>query len=141
MTSVKSQLVGIDFSGPFFQAANPGETMLQNMRMMFLGVAVEGQRALRTDMLINSNKRQLVSVTKDRVADHVIGRVQSLAGTRWVSAAVVQVSTQGLDAKQAMAVEAAGSVVEGRIHGVRKIKSSIRDYNAVTSANLTKGLD
>lgn len=133
--------VGIDFSGPFFTNRDPGETILQNMRKMFDALAKEGEAAARQNMSAGSASRSPIRETGDRVADHIIGRTTSVVGRQWVSAAVVSVNTEGLEARQAISVMAAGSYLEGRTHSIRTVASSIRKARAILSANLTAGLE
>jgi hypothetical protein len=127
--------------GPFFASSNPGETMLANMEKMFEALAAEGAKAAQSNMLVNSGARALVRMTNDRAAEHVIGRTRSLAGRQWVSAAVIGISVQGLDAVQSRSLMAAASSVEKRNGAFRKVASSIRSSRAVLGANLAAGLE
>lgn len=141
MPSLRSQLVGIDMTGPFFTNPDPGETMLKNMEKMFQALAREGEAAARQNMLLGSGGRALVRATGDRVADHIVGRTVSVNGRQWVSAAVVSVNTTGLDSRKAISVMAAGSLLEGRLHALARVASSIRSSRAVLRANLMAGLE
>lgn len=129
-----------DMSGPFFQV-DPGKTMLENVHTMMTGIANEGAAMARTNLMAGSGRRALVRLTDDRVADHVIGRTRSLAGAEWQTAAVVQVSKEGLDRAAATSLMAAGSYVEGSTRGIRKATTQIRRARAILNANLTKGLE
>ena len=129
-----------DMSGPFFRV-DPGKTMLENVHTMMTGIAAEGAKMAGQNLMIGSGRRALVRSTDDRVADHVIGRTHSISGAEWLTAAVVQVSKEGLSREQATSLMAAGSYVEGRTHGVRKATTQIRRARAVLNANLTKGME
>ena len=120
---------------------NPGETLYENLQRMMRAIAEEGAQAARVNLRSGSGTRALVRATNDRTADHVIGRTQSLAGYQWTTAAVVQVSHQGLDARESVSLMAAGSSVEGRTHAIRQVATQLRRGRAVLSANLTEGME
>lgn len=135
-----SQFAQIDMSGPFFQK-DVEKTLLENVQKMMEGLAQEGEDAARSNLLVNAGNRAPVRMTGDRVADHVIGRTVSLSGRQWLTAAVVQVTNKGLDAATSRSVMAAGSVLEGSYHPIRKVATQIRRSRAVLTANLSEGLE
>jgi hypothetical protein len=141
MTTVGSKdFIGIDFTGPFFLNKDPGGTLFTNTRTMMLGIATEGQAVARHNLMVGSSKRDLVSATHDRVADHVVGRVRSVYNKDWWASAVVSVTNMGLDRTNAVSVMAAGSELESRTHTFLNIRRSVRDFRAILQADLTKGL-
>lgn len=130
----------VDLSGPFF-TADPGMTLLENIQKMMQGIADEGAKAAREGLLTGSANRALVRMTDDRVADHVIGRTYAKSGKRWLSAAVVQVTNEGMDAATSRSLMAAGSFVERRTAAIRRVGRQISSSRAVLSANLSAGLE
>jgi hypothetical protein len=136
-----SDFVSIDFTGPFFVSQNPGEVMFTNLRTMMQGIAIEGQSVARHNLMVGAKKRDLVSSTHDRVADHVVGRIKSIYGKPWFSAAVVSVLPQGLDRMNAISVQAAGSELESQTHTFLNLRRSVHEFQAILKANLTKGIE
>ena len=128
----------VDFEGDFFKV-DPGETMLKNLQKMMEGIAAEGAAAAKANLEAGAGGRALVRATGDRVADHVIGRTRSLVGKQWVSAAVVQVSNQGMDATTSRSLMAAASRVEGKTRSLRRVATQLRSARAMLAANLTEG--
>lgn len=139
MASSRSQ-ADIEMTGPFFQV-DPGETMLNNITKMMQGVAEEGAKAARDGLLTGASTRQLISMTNDRVADHVVGRTASKSGKRWRAAAVVQVTNDGYGAAESRSIMAAGSYVERKTGAIRRVSRGIRSARAVLTADLTAGLE
>lgn len=133
----------VDLSGPFFKG-DPGETMLKNLQKMMQALADEGASTARANFLSGSASRRLVSLTGDRVADHVVGRVTarpSKGGRHWVSAAVVQVYNEGLDGPQTRSLMAAGAIVARKTRAISSLTRTIRSSRAVLAANLTAGIE
>jgi hypothetical protein len=132
--------VDVDFSGPFFKA-DIDKTLLENVRKMMEGIAEEGEPAAEEGLLTGATRRALVSGTGDRVADHVVGRTESLTGKEWMTAAVVSVNRAGLDQRQAISLMAAASSVERRTRAISRVTRQLRAARAVLRANLTEGLE
>src|SRR4051812_37120929 len=110
----------VDLTGPFFQG-DPGKTFLQNVEKMMQALAVEGAAAAKHNFLEGSATRALVRMTDDRVADHVIGRTTAISGKQWMTAAVVQVSREGLDAAGSRSLFAAASTIARKTKAISSL--------------------
>lgn len=130
----------IDFSGPFFER-DPEKTIIDNVQKMMLALAEEGASATRTGLSYGAQERALIRELGDRVAEHVVGRVQSRSGKEWHTAAVVQVYNEGLSAAESRSLMAAASYVERQTRAVRNVTRQIRSARAVLTANLTAGIE
>lgn len=132
--------IQINFSGPFFQK-DPEKTILENVEKMMQGIAEEGSEAARGGLMVGAAHRAPIRALGDRVADHVIGRVSSLTGRKWQTAAVVQVLNRGFSGAEARSLMAAASSVEGETRAFRSVARQLRSARAVLRANLTQGIE
>lgn len=130
----------IDVSGPFFRR-DPEKTLMENIHKMMQAFAEEGADAARTGLASGSGNRALIRELGDRVADHAIGRTQSLSGREWYVAAVVQVLNKGFSPRQATSLMAAAAEVESETHAIADVARQLRSSRAVIRANLTEGLE
>lgn len=130
----------VDFSGPFFKV-DPGKTILENVHKMMEAFAQEGATNAQTRLRVGAAGRAGIAEIGDRVADHVIGRVESRSGRKWTAAAVVQVYNQGLGAGESRSLMAAASYVESRTRAISNVTRQLRGARAVLRANLSKGID
>ncbi len=130
----------VEFKGGFFRR-DPGETMLRNVRKMMAGVAKEGEEIVRGRLRMGQSGRAPIALLGGRVAEHVHGRVDSLAGKPWLATAVISVNNAGYSAEQGKSLMAAASTVEGRTHAFRQTYLELRRARAVLAANLTEGLE
>ncbi len=129
----------VDLSGPFFHG-NPGDKLGKRIRQMHEGLAQEGQRLVRQGLGVAQSRRYPIGVGGGRVSEHVIGRVESLAGKEWRASAVISVNNHGLSAARGISVMAAASSLEGRIHPFRKTALALGRSRAVLTADLTKDI-
>jgi hypothetical protein len=91
--------------------------------------------------MMGAARRAPIRALGDRVADHVIGRVASLSGRKWQTAAVVQVLNQGFSGAEGRSLMAAASTVEGETRAIRNVTRQLRSARAVLRANLTQGIE
>lgn len=131
----------IDISGPFF-TYDPKKRFRQNIRALASQVADVGAEDVRQQFRAGEPGRALVSsgVQPARVSGHVVGRTQNWSGRRWAVTAAISVTAHGLPARQAVALMAAASNLEGRLHAVRKTATRIRRSKRVNTAELLKGI-
>lgn len=118
------------FEGPFF-TRDPKKTFRQNIRDFDEALAREGEAAVRQEIAPRSK----------RVAERVRGRTSSLGGKRWQVSSVVSVDTSGLPRKEAIAIMAIASRIEGEIHVFRRVTSALRRQRNRLSEELLKGLE
>lgn len=133
----------IDFSGPLFTPDATGK-LLDNIGKMMQAVADEEAAKARAALATGASGRELVRMTRDRVADHVVGRVTarpSKGGRNWKTAAVIQVYNEGLDAAQSRSLMAAASILERKLRVFRSLRSQTRNARPILAANLTAGLE
>lgn len=130
----------IDFSGPFFRK-DPEKTITENVHKMMEAIADEGATAARAGFAAGSGGRAMIREIGDRVAEHVVGRVEARSGKPWLRAAVVQVYNEGLSAVEGRSLMAAASEVEYRTHAIRNVTRQLRSARSVLQANLTEGLE
>lgn len=133
----------IDFTGPFF-TKDPEKTILENVEKMMHAFADEGATAARQGLMSGAGERAPVRALGGRVADHVVGRVQSRVGVRWQTAAVVQVFAgrgSGLSKEEGVSLMAAAAHVERKTRAIRSVTRQLRAARSVLRANLTAGLE
>lgn len=130
----------IDKTGPFFRSV-PSKTFLANVRVMLEAVAEEGAKDAQAQLQTGQQSRDLITYGGDRVSQHVVGRVTSIAGRRWGLSAVISVNNAKLNRVQGISLMAAASEIEGRLHVFRRTTSRLRSARAINIAELTKGLN
>jgi hypothetical protein len=131
----------VELDGPFFQG-DPGQKLGARIRQMHSGLAQEGQRLVRQALQAGQSGRQpMRGVSPNRVAEHVIGRVESLTGKGWRASAVISVNNSGLSARGGISLMAAASLLEGRFHPFRRTALALGRSRAVLSANLTRDIN
>lgn len=129
----------IDLKGPFF-TKDPTKTFEANIRVLMDAVSREAESDIKAGMQQGERGRRPISLVGGRVSGRVRGRTASLAGKRWKVTAVASVSTQGLGRREAVAVMAAASSVEGRAHAFRRTTGRMRRARALNVVELLKGL-
>jgi hypothetical protein len=131
----------IDISGPFF-ARDPRKTFRQNIRELTASIAKIAEADVRQQMQAGEADRKPIGhgVKPDRVADHVKGRVSSLAGKKWAVTAVVSAQNQGFTKAQGTALMAAAASVEKRTHAFRRTTTAMRKGRGVNLDELLKGI-
>jgi hypothetical protein len=130
----------IDMTGPFFRT-DPARTFRQNVRVMMDAIASEAAAdVIAQQQQTEGGRAPIRGVQPARVSAHVVGRTSSLAGRRWAVTAKVSVLPRGLSRKQAIALAAAASRVEGETHAFRRTTSRMRRAKAINQAELLKGL-
>lgn len=131
----------VELSGPFFQR-DPAQTFSENIKRALEGFASEGQKVIASLLMSGAGGREpIYRLSPDRVADHVVGRVQSLTGREWRATAVVSVNNSGLSADEGISLMAAASSLERRLGAFRKATRASRLTATVVRANLTKGIE
>ena len=142
MASRNGVVTTIHLDGPFFRK-DPAKTFRQNVRTMMDAVAAEGAKDVVAQLAEGESRRRPVSggVEPARVADHVVGRTHNLRGKPWQVTAVVSANRAGLGRPQAIALTAAASVLEGRIHAFRKTKGRIGRTRKTNMSELLKGIE
>lgn len=130
----------IDKTGPFFRSV-PSKTFLENVRVMLEAVAKEGEQDAEAQLRVGQAGRELITYGGDRVSQHVVGRVTSIAGRKWGLSAVISVNNSHLNRAQGISLMAAASEIEGRLHVFRRTTSRLRSAKAINLAELTKGLN
>lgn len=131
----------VELSGPVFDK-DPEKVMWQNIEKHYAELARDMAGEAEAGFRRGAADRPLVRLLNDRVADHVIGRVQarpSRGGRRWHAAAVVQVYNEGLSAAQSRSLMAAASRLEGRMRVIRDVTR--RGAAKLRQIDLTKGLE
>jgi hypothetical protein len=129
----------IVLSGPFF-TNDPRKTFRQNARVMLDRLSEEGEADVKLQMHAGQSGRAPIAVGGGRVADHVIGRVQSLRGRAWQVTAVVSVNNSGLSRAGGISLMAAAANVERETHAFRRTTSRLRRARAINAAELLKGI-
>lgn len=131
----------ISKTGPFF-TKDPAKTFRQNIRVMMDALAAEGEADVRGQLQAGEGSRYPLGggIRPGRVSAHVKGRTHALTGKRWAVSAVVSVNASGLNARQAIKLQAAGSVVEAETHAFRRTRGRIARARAVNRAELLKGI-
>ena len=120
----------IDVSGPFFQR-NPELTMEGNIRRMMAGIALEGEKAVKSAYPTGPTGAGRRGVK---------GRVKSLSGKPWMATAVIS-QTHVYKWPGAGPKEYRGGKTEARYHMWRAAYRSLARSRAVIVANLTAGLE
>lgn len=132
----------ISVEGPFFRN-DPRKTFRQNGRVMLRGLEEEGSRDVESQYRAGQGQRAPISsgVTPNRVADHVEGRQVSTRGNPWQVTAVISVHpAAGMGGRQAVALMAAASRVEGQTGAMRKTTARLRRARKINAAELLKGI-
>lgn len=134
----------IDVSGPFF-TRDPELTFRQNVRVLMAAIASEGAEDVRQQLRQGESGRAEISArtafgSMGRVSHHIVGRVHNLRGRPWAVTAVVSVNNSRWTKQQGIALMAAASELEGRLHAFRKTTNRLRRGRAVNRAELLKGL-
>ena len=103
-------------------------------------LVAEGEADVRAQM--RSGRRRPIShgVSPDRVAEHVDGRVRSLAGSQWAVTGVISVNNSGFSQAEGIALMAAAAVVERQTHAFRRTTSRLRSARAINETELLKGI-
>lgn len=124
MTSITGR---ITLDGPFF-SKNPGDTVRENIHAFLEGVAQDAETKVRDVLRAGEPGRAPVRElgADARVSQYVVGRVESLVGKRWQLHAVVSPSRKGLSKRQAIALTAAASKIERRVHVFRQLRAAGR---------------
>lgn len=133
--------VEFELTGPFF-TKDPAKTYAENVQELMEKLAREGAEEVRRGFGQGSAGRSPVSALGDRVADHIIGRVvarPSRGGRSWRASGVFQVYAEGMDAKTAKSLMAAGSVLEGRLGVIRRVTRKLA--SRLRQVDLTKGIE
>lgn len=130
----------IDIKGPFF-TRNVALTIQENIRVMMAAMAAEGEADVGAQLSAGESGRAPIYLLRNRVSEHVVGRVKALGGKRWTYHAVISVNNHGLSAKEGIALMAAASETEGKTHAFRRTGTRLRNARAVNLAELTKGLE
>ena len=130
----------IQMDGPFFRK-DPALTFRQNVRVMMDAVAAEGEKDVRAQYQAGEARRRPISRIGGRVSEHVTGRTSSLKGKRWAVTANVSVNNRGWTRAEGIALMAAASVVEGRVHGMRKTKNRIGRTRKTNMSELLRGIE
>jgi hypothetical protein len=130
----------LTFSGPFF-TGDPVKKFAENKRDFMEAVAEAAAADVRQQLAAGQGGRAPISsgVSPARVSEHVVGRVRSLSGKEWKATAVVSINNRGHSRAQGVALMAASSLVEGRVHAFRRTASSARKGKADV-AMLLRGL-
>lgn len=123
--------------GPWF-SHDPEDTFRGNVHTMMTRLAEEGVKDVR-GQLGGGSGRSLVKATGDRVSDHVVGELRRTPSGPGFSAWVF-VTTRGLNAKEAISLQAAASFLEGTIHAFRRTAGRISRSRAANVEELLKGL-
>lgn len=121
--------VKVDLSGPFFQR-DPSKTFAENIRHMLEGVAQEGERIASAAYPVYTGAGR----------SGVKGRVASLSGRKWYSAAVIS-ETHVYDWPGGGSKQYRGGKTEARHHMFGQAASALRSSRAVLAANLTAGIE
>lgn len=126
----------IDFSGPFFKH-DPSATFLANVEHMMAAVAEEGERDVRQQLAAGEGRRKPLSVG-GRLSTNVFGRVRGrVAWRRWAAISPYEPTHS---ATEAIAIYAAASGVEQKVHAFRHTATAMRKARAVNAAELLKGI-
>lgn len=126
-------------TGPFFEG-DPLKKWDANVQALMAGYAKEGEADVVGQLRSGESGRAEVSNGVGRVSDYIHGRVASLGGKRWHRTAVVSVNNHGLLSKQqGIALMAAASLLEARLHAFRKTKGRLARARAA-NIDLLKGL-
>ncbi len=129
MAARKPKLLGVEFSGPFFER-DPGRTFRQNARALLEGMAREGQEAIRRE----------VPVRTGAFRAGVIGRIRALTGKPWQLTGVI--SAQHVEPWPGGGQkEYRGGKIEVQRHMFRRTTSALRTSRAAAVADLAKGLE
>lgn len=129
----------IELEGPFFRARDPSQTIRDNIRDWLVDIAREMEGEVVDQMRSGEAARQPVrALGRDaRVSEHIRGRVESLSRKPWHYWAVVSADQTGMNAREAVALQAAASKIEGRSHPFGRVgraeRRALRD--------LAKGLE
>jgi hypothetical protein len=126
-------------SGPFFRT-NPRQTWRGNIRRLMERTADVMAQDVAEGFRQGAEGRAPVSRIGGRVADRVKGRTVSRVGKRWQVTAVVSVDTADLDRREAVAVMAAASLLEGRQHPFRRSTGRLRRVKRMLQDELLDGL-
>lgn len=128
----------IDFSGPFFQR-DPNKQFAENVRDYLQEVVDMAAADVRQQLQAGESGRAPIRAIgpRARVSQFIRGRVESLTGKPWRYHGVVSPDRTGLDAKQAIALYAAASRVERRIHAFARTARATRRQKT----DLTKGMN
>jgi hypothetical protein len=131
----------IDTKGPFF-TKDVRKTLRANIRDLMDAIAAEAEADIKAQLRSGEGSRLPLGggIRPGRVSAHVVGRTHNLAGKPWQVTAVTSVTAQGLNARQAVKLMAAGSRLEGQGHAFRRTTGRIRRSRAVNTAELLKGL-
>lgn len=120
--------VSIDLTGPLFQR-DPAKTVKQNIARMMVGLAQEGERAVKSGW---------TNSTKGR--EGVVGRAHAITGKPWSLHATI---TPGFKYPWANSGQKAyrGGRDKVRNRAFRSTTYRLRSARFVLGANLVKGLD
>lgn len=128
----------ISLEGPLF-THDPAKTFQQNVEVLMAEVAKQGEEDVRAKMQQGEGGRDELSIG-GRVSERVRGRVESLSGKHWRRTAVVGPDRTGLDAKDAIALFAAASRIEGETRPFKRSLARMRRAKTVTAPELMRGL-
>lgn len=125
-------------TGPFFRG-DPAATFRQNAHDLMKAVAREGVADVAGQLRIGDGERRPISGTTQHVSDYVAGELRKAPpGPNY--RAVTFVRNRGLSRERAVALMAAASTVESKVHAFRRSKGRIARARAINSAELLKGL-
>lgn len=129
----------ISYKGPFFER-DVNKTLAENVRLMMEGIAREGEEDVKAQLEATAANRAPLSIG-GRVSERIEGRIHSLANAPWWQNAVISPSRSGLGAREAIALYAGASRVEGETGIIKRTTTRLRRAKAVQLAELTRGLD
>lgn len=126
----------IKFDGPFF-AHDPGATFEANVARMMAAVAEEGERDVRQQLAASQAGRAELSIG-GRLSENVYGRVRgAVAWRRW---AAVSPYEPARSREEAIAIYAAASRVERKVHAFAHTATAMRKARAANVEELLKGI-
>ena len=129
----------IDKDGPFF-VGNPLADLDQNIAAMMADLRDSIESDIRAQLRAGQGSRYRLSkgLKPSRLSDRLQGRSASLTGKAWKHWVSVGLDKSGTSATQAIALYAAGSLIEGREHPFKRTSTRVR---AALRADLARGLD
>lgn len=125
----------VELDGDFFRR-DPGKTLRANVRDMMEALAAEMEREVKS-IIAGAPMAHSTGWSYE----HTIGRVESYAGNRWGTWAVVSANTSGMSRADAIRTKAAAATIERRFHPYRRVKGGVYRLRPVMQANLVKGLE